>query len=99
MGGRKVVRRLSNQRLEAVGAALFPKPTINADGSFTIHDADENLSAALYDMKRLGADKVCINTVTKVLAQLYEARDALTQGRWARGVEAFRDGPSPEVKT
>lgn len=62
--------------------ALFPKPAVNADGSFTLGDADENLSAALYDLKRLKADQVCINTIERVLEQLIAARKALAGSNW-----------------
>lgn len=94
MGGRKEVRRFSDKRLEAVRIALFPEPTKNADGSFTLHDADENLHSALYDLRRLKADKVCIATVTTVLGQLYAARRALTESRWDNGEKALAENPS-----
>jgi hypothetical protein len=61
----------------AARAALFPEPTKNGDRSMTVHDADENLSAALYDLRRTGADAVCIKTIERVLEQLRAARAAL----------------------
>jgi RecB family endonuclease NucS len=81
MSGRKVVRRFSNARLEAVRVALFPDEVQNPDGSTTILDADENLDAAIYDLKRTKADAVCIRTLEKILARLIQAREALTEGR------------------
>lgn len=64
-------------RLIAVGNTLFPPQTENADGSHTLHDSDENLCAALYDLQRLNADRVCINTIRKVLVRLQEAKRLL----------------------
>lgn len=70
------------ERLEAVSSALFPPSTANEDGSKILHDADENLSAAIYDLERLQADKVCISTISRVLKQIQAARDILAPLPW-----------------
>lgn len=70
------------EKLKAVETALFPPAVKNKDGSKTILDVDDNLAAALYDLRRTGADKVCISTIENVAARLDTVRDILGSPAW-----------------
>ena len=65
-------------RITKVKDILFP--SIGSDINI-INDVDLNLESALYDLKRLKADKVCISTIEDVLEQLYKARRIIEKGR------------------
>ena len=62
------------EKLQAVRDALFPANVPDGDGHYISHDAGDNLDGALYDLKRLGADQVCIDTIDRVVGQLTRAR-------------------------
>lgn len=64
-------------KLLKVQLALFPKPRKSRDGSYTSSDAYYNLEGALYDLRKSGADRVCIHTVARVVRQLAQAKHAL----------------------
>lgn len=70
------------QKLQEIEAALFPPAVANEDGSKMIHDVDDNLDAALYDLRRTRADEACISTIEKVLSRLHEVRDILGSPAW-----------------
>jgi hypothetical protein len=53
------------EKVDAIAVALFG--TIESG-------ADYNLDAALDDLRRTGADAVCISTIERVLGQLISAR-------------------------
>jgi hypothetical protein len=59
--------------------ALFPEARKNEDGVLICFDVDLDLAGALYDLKRLEADKVCINTIERVLARLRTVRSILEE--------------------
>lgn len=66
--------KTSADRVEAIRQTLFPPETPKGDRSTICHDADENLDAALYDLKRLKADPACIRTIERVLKQIHDVR-------------------------
>lgn len=65
------------ERIMAAKVALFPSPVKNSDGSTTSGDAAHNLAGALYDLENDGVDRVCIDTIKRVLAQIVLAGNAL----------------------
>jgi hypothetical protein len=62
--------------VKAVRQALFPPPVDIGNNCFRDDGADHNLEGALYDLKRTGADAICIKTIERVLEQLQQARAA-----------------------
>jgi hypothetical protein len=69
----------AEQKVKALREALFPEARKNEDGVLIFFDADEDLAAALYDLKRLQADKVCISTIERVLGRLRTVRSILEE--------------------
>jgi hypothetical protein len=69
----------AEQKIKALREALFPKARKNEDGWLICFDADLDLAVALYDLKRLEADKVCISTIERVLARLRTVRSILEE--------------------
>ena len=61
------------QKLEK---ALFPEAE-KRDGFNVSADAYYNIGGAIYDLKRMGADAVCIRTLERIEEQLYAARKLL----------------------
>ncbi len=70
------------EKLTVIETILFPAATTNDDGSKTLHDVDENLDSALYDLRRTKADPVCITTVENVVDRLTEVRKLLGVPDW-----------------
>lgn len=68
--------------INLISTTLFPPSTENDNKSRIIHDVDENLSAALYDLDRLEAYAVCRNTIRHVLAQLRTVRKIVGAAAW-----------------
>ena len=58
--------------LKGIENALFPAPYKNAEGDNISDDAYYNLEGALYDLKRTGADKVCIHTIERVQEKIFQ---------------------------
>ena len=65
------------QMVEKAKSILFPPDEISGDRSSVDHSADGNLDAVIIDLEARGADKVCIGSLNKILAQLMAARAAL----------------------
>lgn len=63
------------EKLNTLSTALFPPPEATDKHHHTIDNSvDVNLGAALYDLRRTGADASCIATIERVLGQLTVAR-------------------------
>ena len=62
------------ERLQKIAAAFEKREPIDESGlSFRSNHARHNLEGALIDMERTGvADRVCLNTVRRVIDQLAE---------------------------
>lgn len=64
------------EALRAISNALFPPP--KKEGDFlVVGDAYTNLEGARIDLKRMGADPVCIRTIERVQGQLVEVSEIL----------------------
>jgi hypothetical protein len=62
--------------LRAISNALFPPPRM--EGDFLVGgDAYINLEGARIDLRRMGADPVCIHTIERVQGQLLEVSEIL----------------------
>lgn len=68
------------ERLNRVRSVLFPTPEDMGPRGSVDYSADENLDSAIIDLQIRGADKVCINTLTRIYWQLVAARKAI-EGR------------------
>lgn len=69
----------AEQKIKALREALFPEGRKNEDDWLICFDADLNLAGALYDLRRLKADKVYINTIETVLDRLRTVRSILEE--------------------
>lgn len=67
------------EKVMAVRVALFPEPEpVDTQPGHTVsHDAAENLDAAIYDLKRTGADAGCIRTLEAIAGQMAVAQRVL----------------------
>ena len=67
------------EKMHAVRLALFPEPEpIEGRQNHSVcHDAIENLDAAIYDLKRTGADAGCVRTLETIAGQLAVAQRVL----------------------
>lgn len=64
----------SDEKLVAIKAALFPEPENTYENFSVSYDVADNIESAIYDLKRTGADSVCIATLEKIEQQLLVAK-------------------------